>query len=189
MNKAFEFSDARACILGELEKSLGAIDDAQSREVMNALIGARKVFVVGVGRVMLMLQAFVKRLNHLGIEAFYVGEINEPAITADDVLLTASGSGESAVPVAITKIAAKYGAKIIYVGSNLSSTVAGMSDLQLRIPCKTKLNLSDELPSAQPMSSLFEQSLLLALDCIAFMIVREKNLVMSELWQTHANLE
>lgn len=189
MSERTEFKRAQALILNELSSALGAVDDAQARAAMEALLGARKVFVVGVGRVMLMLQAFVKRLNHLGIQAFFVGEINEPAITKDDLLLTASGSGESAVPVAITRIAKKYGARVLYVGSNASSSVAGMSDLMLRIPCKTKLRLADELSSEQPMSSLFEQALLLTLDALAYMIVREKDLIMDDLWQTHANLE
>lgn len=183
------FQELSRKILAELEKSLGAVSDAEAEQVAERLMAARKVFVIGVGRVLIMLQAFVKRLNHLGIKAYYVGEINEPAITGDDVLIVASGSGESAVPLAIERVALKYHPTIVYIGSNRSSTAAGMSDLQMRIPCRTKLNLPDELSSEQPMSSLFEQSLLLALDAIAFMIVEKKQLVMKDLWQQHANLE
>jgi len=176
-------------IMAELETCMAAIDNQQASEMAARIMATGKVFAIGVGRVMLMLQAFVKRLNHLGIEAYYVGEVNEPAITADDVLLVASGSGESAVPVAIAKVAEKYGPDILYIGSNTQSTIAQMARVMLRIPCRTKLNLPGELPSVQPMSSMFEQSLLLTLDTLAFMILREKGIVLSDLWQKHANLE
>lgn len=176
-------------IMAELETCMAAIDDRAASQMAARILGARKVFAIGVGRVMLMLQAFVKRLNHLGIEAYYVGEINEPAITGDDVLLVASGSGESAVPIAIARVSKKYGPDILYIGSNTQSTIAGMAKVTLRIPCRTKLNLTGELTSVQPMSSMFEQSLLLVLDTLAFMILREKDIVLSDLWQKHANLE
>lgn len=184
-----EFSQARQIILAELERSLSAVDDAEAREAARRICAARKVFAIGVGRVMLMVQAFVKRLNHLGVEAYYVGEINEPAITDRDVLIVASGSGESAVPLAIAKVAVKYHPTILYVGSNAESSVAKLADLRLRIPCKTKLNLPDEIPSVQPMSSLFEQSLLLTFDALSMLILQMGNIDVSALWQVHANLE
>ena len=176
-------------VLAEVTRSLALVEDEKAEQVVEKLLGARKVFAIGVGRVLIMLKAFVKRLNHLGIEAYYVGEVNEPACTAEDVLIVASGSGESVVPVAIERVAGKYHPTIVYIGSNLSSTAASMSDIQLRIPCRTKLNPPDELDSKQPMSSLFEQSLLLVLDTLAFMIVAKKHLVIKDLWQKHANLE
>lgn len=189
MKENTNFQSLSTEVLCEVNKALSLISDEHAAAVVEQLISARKVFAIGVGRVMIVLQAFVKRLNHLGIEAYYVGEINEPAITDEDVLIVASGSGESVIPVAIERVALKFKPTVIYIGSNLSSTAAGMSNLQLRIPCKTKLNLEDELQSVQPMSSLFEQSLLLTLDTLAFMIVEKKNLIMKELWLKHANLE
>ena len=189
MRENVNFQSLSAEVLDEVSSALAMVDDERAEAVIEKLIYAHKVFVIGVGRVMIMLQAFVKRLNHLGIEAYYVGEINEPAITQDDVLIVASGSGESVVPVAIGRVATKYHPTIIYIGSNLASTAAGMSNLQLRIPCRTKLNLPDELNSVKPMSSLFEQALLLTLDTLAFMIVEKKKLVLKDLWLKHANLE
>jgi 6-phospho-3-hexuloisomerase len=183
------FHEVNQVIMKELITCMAAIEGQEAVDMVRRILSARKVFAIGVGRVMLMLQAFVKRLNHLGIEAYYVGEINEPAITSDDVLLVTSGSGESAVPVAIAKVAEKYGPAILYVGSNTQSTIARMAEAALRIPCQTKLNLPGEIPSAQPMSSMFEQSLLLTLDTLAYMIILEKGIVLKDLWQRHANLE
>jgi len=176
-------------VLAELETVLAAVDEKSVNDFIDMLENAGRVFVVGVGRTQLSLLAFVKRLNHLGIDATYVGAINEPAITEKDLLIVGSGSGETAIPVAIAKIAKKYNAKIVHIGSNMGSTVSSMADLRVRIPCRTKLALDSEVDSKQPMSSLFEQSLLLFSDIVACMIIRRNNINIEKLWHTHANLE
>lgn len=183
------FEAATRQIEAELAECLSHVSGDEVQSLLQAICAADKVFVVAVGRVMLMMQAFVKRLNHLGVEAYFVGQIDEPAITQQDLLIVASGSGESAFPVAITRVAEKYKPTIAYMGSNLNSTAASAATIRLRIPCRTKLNLPDELSSGQPMSSMFEQSLLLVCDAIALMMVTQKKIDMPSLWRKHANLE
>lgn len=184
------YQEYKTAILGELSRGLTAVDQKGVEELVNMICAADKVFVVGVGRVLLMLQALVKRLNHLGIAAYYVGAIDEPAITESDVMIVGSGSGESVIPVNIVKIAKRYGAKIVHIGSNKESSMTQYEDLFIRIPCRTKLNLADEINSVQPMSSLFEQSVLLLSDIIAMMIIeKEKIEDIHTLWKKHANLE
>ena len=185
----FTYRNASELILSELQQSLLSIDETQVQTFVKEIQNADKVFVVGVGRVLLALQTFVKRLNHLGIPAYYVGQLDEPAIGENDLLIVGSGSGESVVPVAITKVATKYNPRIVHIGSNMQSTVTSMSVAQVRIPCRTKLNLPDELASNQPMSSLFEQSLMLLLDAVSLMLVRDQNIHLPDLWKQHANLE
>jgi len=59
----------------------------------------------------------------------------------------------------------------------------------VRIPVRSRLELPDEIPSEQLMTSLFEQALLLLGDAVALMIVRRRGLDPTTLWQYHANLE
>lgn len=59
----------------------------------------------------------------------------------------------------------------------------------LRIPVRTKLYLPDEVDSVQPMTSLFEQCLLLLGDILAKILIEEYDIDMKSLWQYHANLE
>jgi 6-phospho-3-hexuloisomerase len=184
------YSESRKIVLDELGEALGAVDEKQVNQLVDMILSSEQVFVVGVGRVLLMLQAFAKRLNHLGINANFVGAIDEPAITDKDLLIVGSGSGESAFPLAIVKIAKKYNAKIAHIGSNGESSMKAYEDLFVRIPCRTKLDLKDEINSRQPMSSLFEQSLLLLTDMVSMMIVDRKHITdIHSLWKKHANLE
>lgn len=184
------YKEAEKLVLDELTQALGSVDGDDVERLADMICSAEKVFVVGVGRVLLMLQAMAKRLNHLGIEANFVGAIDEPAITEKDLLLVGSGSGESAVPLAIVKIAKRYRAAVAHIGSNRQSSMAEYEDLFLRVPCRTKLNLPDEIDSRQPMSSLFEQSLLLLGDILAIRIMEKKGITdIHALWKKHANLE
>ncbi len=184
------FRENRKLILQELETALSAVNDAEVEQLVDAILNAEKVFMIGVGRVLLSLEAFVKRLNHLGVPAWFVGEINEPAITKRDILIVGSGSGESAVPVAIGKIAHRHGATIALLGSNGASTLAQTANIFVRIPVRTKLARGDEIPSRQLMSSLFEQCVLIIADAIALRIAERKSITdLASLWRFHANLE
>ena len=184
-----KYREYAALVLDETGTALRSIDPSQVDALVNGILDARKVFAIGVGRVMLSLQAFVKRLAHLGVDAHCVGEITEPAITPDDLLIVASGSGESIFPKGIARKAKSLGTRVIHIGSNAESGIKPYCDGMVRIPVRTKLALSDEIPSRQPMSSLFEQSLFLLGDIVALAIIDKKNLDMASLWEYHANLE
>lgn len=184
-----KYKDVAERVIDEIKKTLMNISPDELESLVRTVLSARKVFFVGVGRVMLSLQAIAKRWAHLGIDTHLVGEITEPAITADDVLIVGSGSGNSLFPVAIAGKAKKLGVKVVHIGSNTKGDIAQFTDFMVRIPVRTKAYLPDEFDSIQPMSSLFEQDLLLLGDIIAKMIVDMKDLDLKGLWQFHANLE
>ncbi len=176
-------------LIFECNEALSAVSEDATNELISILLSEKRVFFVGVGRVLLSLEAFAKRLAHLGIETHIVGEITEPALREGDVLIVGSGSGESLFPKAIAQKAKSLGAKVVMIGSNAKSTIASISDLMVRVPTNTKMNCEDEIESKQVMTSLFEQFLLLYGDIVASMIVEIKNLDIHSLWECHANLE
>lgn len=176
-------------VLGELDRALGAVDEEAAERFVEAVLKADQVYFVGVGRVLLSLQAICKRLAHLGIKTHYVGEITEPAITENDLLVVGSGSGGSLFPLGIARKAHEIGAKVVHIGSNPNSAMKDLCEFMVRIPVRTKNYLEDEIDSIQPMTSLFEQSLLLFGDIVAKMIIDERGLDMKSLWRYHANLE
>lgn len=184
-----EYTENYRAVLGELDRALGSVDPASVDRLVNAILDADQVFFVGVGRVLLALQCFCKRLAHLGIKAHYVGEITEPAITDRDLLIVGSGSGASLFPLGIARKAHGIGARIVHIGSNPSSEMKDISAFMVRIPVRTKFYLEDEIDSVQPMTSLFEQSVLILGDVVAKTIIDRKQLDMKGLWKYHANLE
>ena len=184
-----EYTETRKMVLKELDTALSSVDEGQVEQLIDVISNAQQVFFIGVGRVMLALQAIAKRLAHLGIQAHYVGEITEPCLTENDVLIVGSGSGNTLFPVAIANKAHSVGAKVVHIGSNPNSAIAGITDLMVRIPVRTKFYLEDEIDSEQPMTTLFEQSLLLLGDIGAKMIIDRRQLDIKELWRYHANME
>ncbi len=197
------YTEAIDTVLIEIGSALHAVDPGQIDRMVDALLGAEKVFFTGVGRVLLSLQAMVKRLNHLGIPSWCVGDLNEPAITERDVLVVGSGSGQSVIPVAIAMKAREYHAKIIHIGANENSPLKPLTDIFVRIPVQSRVtppsSLTGDLThrmnpkiveSKQIMTSLFEQSLYILGDVVALTILEKKNITAIEsLWNLHANLE
>ena len=92
---AERYDEASEEVLAELKKTLESVDSASLERLAQEILKADQVFFVGVGRVMLALQCVCKRFAHLGIKAHCVGEINEPAIKKNDLLIVGSGSGGS----------------------------------------------------------------------------------------------
>lgn len=176
-------------VIEELSGTTSRVEESQVNQLINLIENADKVFFVGVGRVLLSLEAIAKRLAHLGIDCYVVGQITEPAITENDLLIVGSGSGESIFPVSIVKKAKAFGAKVAHIGANPDCTISEYSDVFVRIPTASKLVSPDQVTSKQPMTSLFEQTLLLLGDTIALMIVEKNNIEIHDLWQYHANLE
>ena len=191
MTFAEEYAKARVDVIAELDKTLSSIDPAQIERLRDAILKAEQVFFVGVGRVMLALQCVCKRMAHLGVRAHCVGDITEPAITGNDLLIVGSGSGGSLFPLGIAKKAraAVPGVTIVHIGSNPNSEMKDIADFMVRIPVRTKFYLPDEIDSCQPMTTIFDQSVLLLGDVLAKMIIEERHLDMKGLWQYHANLE
>ena len=191
MTFAERYARARSDVLAELDRTLASIDPAQIERFRDEILRARQVFFVGVGRVMLALQCVCKRMAHLGVRAHCVGDITEPAITDEDLLVVGSGSGGSLFPLGIARRARAVapGATIVHIGSNPNSGMRDVADFMVRVPVRTKFYLEDEIESCQPMTSIFDQSVLLLGDVLAKMIVEERGLDMKALWRHHANLE
>lgn len=175
----------------EIGGALSAVDEDEIKRFIAAIISAKdqKIFVMGVGRVMLMLQAFAKRLRHLGLEFYVVGETTVPSIANKDMLIAASGSGETLTTLNVAQLAKKAGARVILITASTDSSIRRLSDVCVRIPCPTKLHLPGETSSIQPMTNLFEQCLLVFCDCISMILQDMLNISEEEMWTRHCNLE
>ena len=184
-----DFHSLRNAINQEIGEVLGRVDGKEVERLVDEILNAEKVFFVAVGRVFLSLQCFAKRLAHLGIESHVVGSVNEKAITDKDLLIAASGSGESIMPVEIAKKARKFNARIGLITSARESTLKNIADFAVHLPCPTKNDPDFGVKSIQPMSTLFDQALHVFGDVAAMIIQKKQGLSKEELWMYHANLE
>lgn len=181
--------DSRQIVLEELSLSLGRIDEKEFEHFIEQLMRPRRILVVGVGRVLISMKAWVKRMVHLELDINYVGSETEMPVGHGDLLIAASSSGESVFPAAVTRIARQKGAEVAYIGCSPDSTIAGMANYRLILAGRTKLNRPGEFLSVQPMSTLFEQQLYLLCDIIALEIMKKKGWSEAVIKHRHANLE
>ena len=177
-------------ILRELSEAMAHIDEKQLDQLIAAMTQPhRRVLCVGVGRVLISMKAWVKRLRHLDIDLNFVGSESEEPIGPGDLLLVASASGESLFPVAIARKAKEMGAQVIYIGCTVPSTASSLADHIVCLKGRTKFSRSDDMVSIQPMSTLFEQQLYLLGDVIALELMNRYGWDEAYVKSRHANLE
>ena len=184
------FRDNAKIIISELNESMMNIDEEEVKALIEEIDRAEKIFFIGVGRVLTSLKGMAKRLKHIGYDTYIVGETTEPPIGVNDLLVVGSGSGSTIIPSGIARKAKSLGARVAHIGAIPDNPLKDVADVFVRIPVKTKKNLPDQVDSVQPMTTLFEQSLLLLGDGIVLTILGMKHEPVSEeMWSNHANLE
>ena len=187
-------------IIDEISDILNNIPLSQTQNLINQIIKTNRIFLVAIGRVNLSLQCFGKRLAHLGFKVELVGSLTEKPATKKDLLIVASGSGESLIPLHISRKAKSVGCKILHITSSKKSSIRRIADhvVELKAPTKiiskikTKDSLSDsasKTKSIQPMSTLFDQVLHIYGDIVSVQIIEKLRLNKINLWKNHANLE
>ncbi len=180
-------------ILEEVKDKLSQVNPAQTDALIGAIRRADRVFVAGAGRSLLMIRGFAMRLMHLGLTVYVVGETVTPAITARDLLIIASGSGETGTLKVVAEKAKKHGARLALITIHPDSSIGALSDLTVTIPApENKTSRSEkETGSVQPGGSTFEQSVLVLGDAMIIRMLSEMNVESgnSQIMSLHANLE
>jgi len=166
------------------------LDLAKVQELIDAIEGARSIFVMGAGRSGFVAKAFAMRLMHLGYNVYVVGETVTPRIKKEDLLIAISGSGETTSVVNISRKAKELiGSKLVAITQNKDSTLAKMSDIVVLLKGKTKTEKNDEIARIAPLGTMFELTALIFLDGLIAELMKIKNLTEKDLEARHAVLE
>ena len=192
MDKELDWTDYERLVkivTSEITQVVSLVVPVEVEKLTEEILKAKKVFFFAVGRVFLALQCLAKRLAHLDIDVQVVGSVTEKPITAKDLLIIASGSGESKLAIEISRIAGSHGAKLGLITSAQESTIKSMADFAVHLPCPTKTDQKQGVESIQSMSTLFDQSLHIFGDVLCMILQQKKGLRNEDLWKRHANLE
>ena len=174
----------------DVEHVLAKIDEAQVQELRSAILSAKKVYVAGAGRSLLMLRALAMRFMHIGLRSYVVGDTTTPAFEPEDVLVMASTSGETSGLVLMADKAKKIGGKLMLITASHESTLAKKADGMVVIP--TYSAGSDgfkDRATVLPAASIFEQSVLLFGDALVNDMMEVTNTRSDCKFALHANLE
>lgn len=181
--------DLRRRMIAEVERGFLAVKEEEARNLMREIMRARRIFLYGLGRERLMLQAFGMRLMHLGLQVHIVGDVTTPAIGAGDLWITSSGTGYLATVEALMNIVRKTGARIAFLTAFPDAPLPAQADLIVNLPARTMRHGEDGPRSVQPMGSLFEQTQLLLFDWIVLLLQEELGRSEADMVSRHTNLE
>jgi 6-phospho-3-hexuloisomerase len=176
-------------IVKELSRTLDLLDENEAEQLVDRILESKKVFVAGAGRSGFMAKSFAMRMMHMGFDAFVIGETVTPSLQKDDILIIASGSGETKSLVSMAEKAKSLNASLAAVTISPESTIGKLSDFTVKLPAKPKAGADNEYNTIQPMGSLFEQSLLLFYDAVILRLMERKQLSSEGMFGRHANLE
>ncbi|SOE99292.1 6-phospho 3-hexuloisomerase [Burkholderia sp. OK233] len=176
-------------ILGEIQASLQGVNSAELDALVAEIERAPRVFCLGAGRSGILLQAFCMRLNHLGFEAYMAGGLPCPPVEADDLIIVASGSGETRSVSAVLEQVRSAGARVALFTARRSGGRSMAADVVVIIPAPTGLVNREHPQNLQPMRTLFEQAFFLLCEAIVCWLKMKKGIGEDEMAQRHANLE
>lgn len=178
-------------IITELSDTLRQLDEEQLETLKKYIQKSNKIFVAGAGRSLMMIKGLAMRLMHMGFISHVVGETVTPAIEKGDLLLIASGSGNTATLSVMAEKCKKIGASLALITANPESAVGKIADCIVEVPAASTKIGNDSRKSIQPGANTFEQSVLLIGDAIVTSIVSVEQMEKNNeiLMKHHANLE
>ncbi|CAJ38118.1 6-phospho-3-hexuloisomerase [Methanocella arvoryzae] len=191
-------TDTMISIADSLINIADSIDASNLDEFASMLTSANRIFVMGAGRSGLVAKSFAMRLMHIGFQVYVVGEIITPAVTAGDVVVAISGSGNTRTISEFGEICKKLNVKLVTVTTNKDSALGRMSDLVVILDNKQKPVQSKEYMERQlrgnhksltPLGTLFELTAAVFLDAFIAKMMVIKGVDESFLKQRHTVLE
>ena len=178
-------------VLKEIDQILCRVNTKEAQALISEIIKAKnkKIVCAGAGRVGNALWAFAMRLGHLGFKAHCLGDSTTPAITKNDLLIVASGSGETETIYHLVKVASTIGAKIALVTGNKDSRMGKLANTVAVIPAPSKTRTIPGFKSIQPMTTLNEQCLNIFFDVIVLDLMAKLKQTEKHMWGRHSRLE
>lgn len=170
-------------ILSEQRRVQSAIDPDAVLALVNRLDGARRVFLYGVGRNGLVLQALAMRLAHLGLDAHFVGQLAAPPAGTGDLLLVAVALGSLPTADAVIQAGRAAGADLAVITAR-PERVAD-ADLVVHLPART---MADPPTSPLPLGGAFELALFILCERLVIALMEVRRLSDGDLLARHANL-
>ncbi len=186
-------------IVDQLNDVIDRLDNEAIKGMLQEILDAERIFLMGAGRSGLVAKAFAMRLMHLGFTVYVVGETTTPAVQEKDVVIAISGSGETRSIANLGKIVKDIGSTLITVTSKEESTLGRISDIAMVLPSKTKndldaggyleRNMRGDYKNLPPLGTAFEITSLVFLDSVIAQLITLTGASEAELKSRHTNIE
>lgn len=166
--------------------SLDSVSDDSIHCVIEAVQQAPRVFFTGAGRSFLMVKAMAMAMMQIGVTVYITGEVTTPAISAGDLLIAASCSGETKSVSLFLEQAKKERVKIVLITANRESTMAKMADIVVEMAARPE---PGSIQETWITDNRFEQAIVPLGDCFVEYLARGKGASGNTISEHHANME
>ena len=173
-------------IVEEIQGVIARMDENDLERAMALITKGSRIYAAGEGRSGFQARSFAMRMMHIGYTSYMMGETICPSMREGDVLLAISGSGKTRRTVEDAEAAKKLGVRVIAVTSKSDSPLASVADAVIVVPGRVK---GESSGSIQLLSSLFDQSVHIALDALCLMLSRRDDVSDADANAYHANVE
>ncbi len=189
------------CLMtSRIETIAKSIDKQQIASFIQAILEAKRIYVMGAGRSGLVAKSFAMRLMHTGFISYVVGETITPAVAEGDLFIAFSGSGNTKTVGDIAETAKGLGVKVALISSNPDSRIGKIADYVIEIETQRDPVTCDaheyeirqmlgEHRSFAPLGTIFETSSLIFSDAVISTIMTMRQIEESELKMRHTNIE
>jgi 6-phospho-3-hexuloisomerase len=193
-----DVKETMQAIISHIIDVMNDLKDEDMRDVIDSVLSAKRIFLMGAGRSGLVAKAFAMRLMHLGFDVFVVGESTTPALKSDDLVIAISGSGETISVTNLAKVSKDIDSKLVAFTSNPDSTLGKLADVIAVVKGGRKSGIDEdylerqmrgEYVSIAPLGTLFEITSLIILDAIISELMSLTGKSEADLNSRHATLE
>lgn len=195
-----EVQDMMRLMASKITSIADRIADAEVESLLQEILCAKRVYVLGAGRSGLVAKAFAMRLMHLGLQSFVVGETITPAMQAGDVLVVFSGSGKTKTVAELAETAKDIGGRVCLITSNRDSRIGKIADCMVEIESHRDEVKDDsaefeirqmmgEHKSFAPLGTIFETACMVFSDAIVSRLMEITKTDVEALKCRHANIE
>ena len=183
-----DFNTWSAHYLERQRQTLAGINQEELENLSDAIQASKRIFLLGKGRTGLVVEMFAMRLVHLGYAAYIIGQSITPKFMPKDLLILASCSGSTEGILLAARQALKAEGEAFAITSAPTSPICSFAASQLILPS------SENQPSAGQISkieqgTLFEQSLLLTLDCFIALLAEKTGQNFAKMSNRHVKIE
>jgi 6-phospho-3-hexuloisomerase len=189
MEKQDDLHKKISSILNEINTVLSILDRSQISRMIEEILNADKIVAIGAGRVGMAIRGFAMRLGHLGMKAWMLGDSTVPEMSKGDLLIVASGSGETQTIFDLMEIAKKSNIKTLLITGNPQSRMGKLADTVVQIKAPSKTKPLEGFTSIQPMTTLNEQSLGIFFDAVVLLLMERMGETHETMWARHSILE
>jgi 6-phospho-3-hexuloisomerase len=159
------------------------LDQENINVLIEEIINAKRIFLMGSGRSGLAARAFAMRLMHLGFDVHVIGDIAVPVPTIEDLAIIMSGSGKTKPIVDLGTVIKKKGTKMAIITVNKDNSL--ILDMTIIIPIVIEDVDKDLRERLLPMGTLFESILNIFLDAIISELKYRTNITETSMKDRH----